>query len=53
MEKKTNTQLLVEAQNIVDEINNKKEDVEKILTAIDLLEKKYYDIVEEIKKNGK
>lgn len=52
MEKKTNTQLLKEAQNIIDDINKKKEEVETLLQIIDSLEKSYYNIVEEIKQNN-
>ena len=51
--KKTNNQLLKEIQNIVDDINKEKEEVEKRLQIIDSLEKKYYDLVEEVKQNNK
>ena len=51
--KKTNTQLLKEIQNVVDDINKEKEEVEKRLQVIDLLEKKYYDLIEETKQNNK
>ena len=51
--KKTNTQLLKEIQDVVDDINKEKEEVEKKLQVIDYLEKKYYDLVEEVKKNSK
>lgn len=50
--RKTNTQLLKEVQNVVDEINNKKQEVEELLTTIDLLEKKYFDLIEEAKQNS-
>lgn len=51
-EHKTNTQLLKEMQNMVDEINKKKLEVETILNVIDELEKRYYEIAETIKKNS-
>ena len=50
--KKSNTQLLKEAQGIVDDINKNKEEVEKYLQIIDDLEKKYVDLVDEIKNNS-
>lgn len=51
-EKKTNTQLLKEMQDIADEITKKKSDVEVILNVIDELEIRYYKIAETIKKNS-
>ena len=50
--KKTNTQLLKEIQDVVDDINKEKEEVEKRLQIIDSLEKKYYDLIEEVKQNS-
>lgn len=50
--KKSNTQLLKEAQDVVDNINKHKEEVETLLNIIDSLEKQYYDLTEEIKKNS-
>lgn len=49
--KKTNTELLKEIQNVADELNSKKQEVESILDIIDNLEIKYYKLVEEVKKN--
>jgi hypothetical protein len=49
--KKSKTQLLRELQNVVDEFNEKKKYVDSILDEIDLLEKKYYQLVSEIKDN--
>ena len=51
--KKTNTQLLKEAQDVVDSIDKTKIEVESLLAVIDSLEKKYYDLSEEIKQNNK
>lgn len=51
-EQKTNTQLLKEMQNVADEINRKKDEVEVILNVIDSLEIKYYNLAESIKKNS-
>lgn len=51
--KKTNTQLLKEIQDVVESINKEKEEVEKSLQIIDGLEKKYYDLIEEVKNNSK
>jgi len=51
--KKTNTQLLKEIQDVVESINMQKEEVEKRLQIIDVLEKKYYDLIEEVKNNSK
>ncbi len=50
--KKTNVQILKEAQDIVDEINKEKEEVEKMLQFIDFLERKNFDLldIEEINK---
>ena len=50
--KKTNTQLLKEIQDVVESINKEKEEVEKSLQIIDGLEKKYYDLIEEVKNNS-
>jgi hypothetical protein len=52
-QKKSNTQLLKEAQDVVDDINKNKEEVEKLLQIIDLLEHKYEDLTNEIKTNSK
>ena len=51
--RKTNIQILKEIQDIVDDINKEKEEVEKRLLVIDMLEKKYYDLIEEAKTNTK
>lgn len=62
--KKTNTQLLKEIQDVADDINKEKEEVENMLQeakknidmklqVIEFLEKKYFDLVEEVKKNSK
>ena len=51
--KKTNTQLLKEIQNLVDDIDKYKAEIETLLSVIDSLEKKYYDLTEEIKQNNK
>jgi len=51
--KKTNTQLLKEIQDVVDSIDKEKEEIEKRLQIIDILEKKYYDLTEEVKNNSK
>lgn len=51
--KKTNNQILKEIQEVVDDINKEKEEVEKRLLVIDMLEKKYYDLIEEAKTNTK
>lgn len=51
--KKTNTQLLKEIQDVVDSIDKEKEEIEKRLQIIDVLEKKYYDLTEEVKNNSK
>ena len=48
---KTNTEKLKEAQDIINEINKTKEEVELLLKIIDDLEIKYYDLVKEIKEN--
>jgi uncharacterized coiled-coil DUF342 family protein len=51
--KKTNTQLLKEIQNLVDDIDKYKAEIETLLSVIDSLEKKYYDLTVEIKQNNK
>ena len=51
-EKKTNTQLLKEMQDIADEIGRKKNDVELLLNVIDVLEIKYHHLAETIKKQS-
>jgi hypothetical protein len=51
--KKTNTQILKEIQDVVDDLNKEKEEVEKRLQIIDFLEKKYYNLIEEAKGNSK
>lgn len=50
MNKKSNTEKLKELQDIVDEYNKKKEEVEVLLNIIDELEVKYHKIVKEIKE---
>lgn len=50
--KKTNTQLLKEIQDTADTMEKYKADVEKMLDIIDSLEKKYYELVEEVKQNS-
>lgn len=50
--KKTNTELLKEAQNIAEEMDKKKSEVELLLKIIDDLEIKYYNVVDEVKKNS-
>jgi uncharacterized protein YoxC len=50
-EKKTNTQLLKEMQDLADELNRKKAEVEDLLNVIDGLEIKYYECAEDIRKN--
>ena len=51
--KKTNTELLKDAQNIADDLNKKKEEVELLLKIIDDLELQYYNVVDEIKNKSK
>jgi len=50
--KKTNTQLLKEIQETADTMEKYKVDVEKMLDVIDSLERKYYELVEEVKQNS-
>lgn len=50
---KTNTQLLKEMQDIADDLQKRKDEVEAILKVIDDLEIRYYQIGETIKKNSK
>lgn len=49
--KKTKTQLLRDLQDVVDSFNEKKKLVDSILEEIDILERKYYQLIEEIKNN--
>ena len=49
--KKSKTQLLRELQDVVDNFNEKKKIVDSVLDEIDILEKKYYQLVSEIKEN--
>ncbi|HWY35653.1 MAG TPA: hypothetical protein VNX68_13490 [Nitrosopumilaceae archaeon] len=51
--KKTNTQVLKEIQDLVDDINKSKSEVESLLTIIDNLELRYYKLIEEAKENNK
>lgn len=51
--KKTNTQILREIQDVVDELNKKKSEVDNLLVAIDALEEKYYNLVKEAQQNSK
>jgi hypothetical protein len=51
IDKKSKTQLLRELQDVVDEFNEKKKFVNSVLDEIDILEKKYYQLVSEIKDN--
>lgn len=51
--KKTNTELLKQAQDIADELNKKKEEVEILLKIIDDLEVQYYNVVDEMKNKSK
>lgn len=48
---KTKSELLLELQLISEDIEKYKIEVEKLLTIIDSLEIKYYEIVDKIKKN--
>lgn len=48
---KTKNDLIKEMQNIAEEVEKKKEEVELILKVIEELEIKYFAIAEEIKKN--
>lgn len=48
---KTKSELLLELQIIAEDIEKYKIEVEKLLTIIDSLEIKYYEIVDKIKKN--
>lgn len=50
-EKKSNTQLLKEIQDIADNISHKKQEVEILLNIIDNLEKTYYLKIQEVKNN--
>jgi hypothetical protein len=49
--KKSKTQLLRELQDVVDNFNEKKKVVDSVLDEIDILEKKYYQLISEIKEN--
>jgi len=53
MEKKSNTQLLKDIQNIADDIEKKKQEVEILLQVIDNLELQFNNIIDEIKNNSK
>ena len=48
---KTNTEILKNIQDTVDELNRKKEEVEILLNIIDELEIKYYRLIKEIKES--
>jgi len=48
---KTKSDLIKDMQNIAEEIERKKEEVELLLTIIENLEKQYFDIAEEVKLN--
>ena len=49
--KKSNSQILREVQDVVDEINSKKEEVDVLLNIIDNLLVKYHSLTEEAKNN--
>jgi|TARA_R110000803_G_scaffold162556_1_gene226152 Cdc6-like AAA superfamily ATPase len=49
--KKSKTQLLRDLQDVVDSFNEKKKVVDFMLDEIDILEKKYHQLVSEIKDN--
>ena len=49
--KKSKTQLLRELQDVVDNFNEKKKVVDSVLDEIDILKKKYYQLISEIKEN--
>lgn len=53
MEDKTNTELLKEIQDIVDEYNSKKEEVMVTLDIMDSLESKYHKLMEEVQEKRK
>ena len=48
---KTKSELLKELQIIAEDIENYKNEVEKLLSLIDSLEVKYYQIADQIKQN--
>jgi hypothetical protein len=49
---KSNIQYLREIQDVVDEINRKKQEVENLLQIIDALEIKMFNLREEAKQNN-
>jgi uncharacterized protein YoxC len=51
-EKYTNKDLLIKIQQISEDIQNKKEEVETLLQVIESLEIDYFKMVEQIKKNS-
>lgn len=51
IQEKSKNELLKDLQIIAEDIERYKEEVEKLLTVIDSLEIKYYQIVDQIKKN--
>jgi uncharacterized protein YoxC len=48
---KTKNDLIKEMQFIAEDINKKKEEIEVILKVLEELEKKYFELAEEIKNN--
>ena len=52
MSTKSNTEILKEIQDIVDEYNKKKEEVLVMLDVIDALEKKHNELINEAKNKG-
>jgi hypothetical protein len=51
VQEKSKNELLKDLQIIAEDIEKYKEEVEKLLIIIDSLEIKYYEIVDQIKKN--
>ena len=51
VQEKSKNELLKDLQFIAEDIEKYKEEVEKLLIIIDSLEIKYYQIVDQIKKN--
>ncbi len=47
--KKSNTELLKDIQNIVDEYNEKKQEIMVMLDILDKLEIKYYNLTEQVR----
>ena len=48
---KTKSEMLLEMQQLADDIGSKKTEIELLLTILDVLEKKYFDLAELITKN--